>query len=301
MDQLRWILLAAGALLVAGIYVWGLRARRRSAAPEHERAGRVEPARTVTLVAEEPRAEPRLDSQDDAAEPVQPPVPETRDRPAVRRPAGPVRREPRLEADGEADSGAAPAAARSEPRSEPRIEPRIEPRSEPRIETGRETAEATKREPPAASGRGAAPRAAAQKIVALRLVAPPGEQFEGARLLETLGASGFAFGRYQIFHRLDPAGRPLVSLASLREPGTFDPQRMPELSFRGVVLFAVIPGPLPAGRAFDELIATSRDLAAKLGAQLQDEHGGPLSVQRIGQLRSEVADYERARGMASGA
>ena len=126
-----------------------------------------------------------------------------------------------------------------------------------------------------------------------------GEQFEGAWLLEVLQASGFTFGRYRIFHRLDASGRPLVSLASLREPGTFDPQRMPELTFRGVVLFAVIPGPLPAARAFEELIATARSLAAKLGAQLQDERGAPLGVQRVGQLRDEVVEYERARGAAS--
>ena len=29
MNELRWILLIAGALLIAGIYAWGLRSRQR--------------------------------------------------------------------------------------------------------------------------------------------------------------------------------------------------------------------------------------------------------------------------------
>jgi cell division protein ZipA len=313
MAELRWILLAAGALLIAGIYAWGLRSRRRSAAAGHERAARVEPTRTVVLVGEEARAEPRLDAGDDEEElpdeailTEEAPAAEPPDRPAARRPTAPLRREPRLEADDGAPVAAARADLRAEPRAEfrtePRIEPRVESRAEPRVEPRiapeRQATAAPQREPAADAGRDAAPKAAAQKIVALRAVAPPGEQFEGARLLEVLQASGFSFGRYRIFHRLDASGRPLVSLASLREPGTFEPQRMPELTFRGVVLFAVIPGPLPPGRAFEELIATARALAAKLGAQLQDERGAPLGVQRVGQLRDEVAEYERARGAA---
>jgi FtsZ-interacting cell division protein ZipA len=57
-----------------------------------------------------------------------------------------------------------------------------------------------------------------------------------------------------------------------------------------------MPGPLPGLRAFDELIVTARALAATLGGQLQDERGGPLTLARIGQLREDVAEFERARG-----
>jgi cell division protein ZipA len=92
-----------------------------------------------------------------------------------------------------------------------------------------------------------------------------------------------------------------VSLAGLKEPGTFDPDAMPGAQFRGVALFAVMPGPLPGLRAFDELVVTARALAATLGGQLQDERGAPLSLHRLGDLREEVAEFERARGAAPGA
>jgi cell division protein ZipA len=276
MNELRWILLAAGLLLIAAIYAWGVRARRRAAAPGHERTVRVEPARTVPVVPEPEDREPvtaddeppfEVELQGDAYAEAESPL-----RPAP----GSLRREPRLEPGFDESFLDEPPTIRLEPRLEPRIEPRPEP-------------PAPAPEPPPR-------RPASQKIVAVRVVAATGAQFAGEQLLDVLAADGFTFGRYQIFHRLDETGRPLVSLASLKEPGTFDPAAMPGASFRGVALFAVMPGPLPGLRAFDELIVTARALAATLGGQLQDERGGPLTLARIGQLREDVAEFERARG-----
>ena len=289
MNELRWILLTAGLLLIAGIYAWGLRTRRRAAAPEHERMARVEPARTVPVVAEPAEDEPEGAVDDALIEATERPgVEEFEDfeeDTAPRRATGTTRREPRIEPSF--DSRYDPGVTTS------RVEPRFEPEPVPAAEPVRAERQAPAAEPPRKSQQ--------QKIVAVRVVAATGSQFAGDRLLDALQADGFSFGRYQIFHRLDDSGRPLVSLASLKEPGTFDPDAMPGSQFRGVALFAVMPGPLPALRAFDELIVTARALAATLGGQLQDERGGPLTLQRIGHLREEVAEFERARGAASDA
>jgi cell division protein ZipA len=286
MNELRWILLIAGLLLIAGIYAWGLRARRRAAAPAQERIVRVEPARTVPVVAEPAANEPEGPVEETLRDAPERPGSDDSEEfadfdaePAPSRATGTARREPRIE----------PAFdARYEPvTSTQRIEPRLEPEPAP-------SAEPVRVERPAAAEPSYKP--SQQKIVALRVVAPPGAQFAGDRLLDALQSDGFTFGRYQIFHRLDDAGRPLVSLASLKEPGTFDPDKMPGVQFRGVALFAVMPGALPGLRAFDELIVTARALATTLGGQMQDERGAPLSLHRLGQLREEVAEFERARG-----
>jgi len=291
MSELRWILLAAGLVLIAGIYLWGVRGRRRAAMPAHERLGRVEPVRTVAVVAEQPRVEPELRTAEPALE-----EPESfardvaaTEEPAIRRAVHGGRREPRLEP--RFDSQLEPEVAT------PRLEPRLEPQPE-HAAGGHERHDV--QEPVAVAAEPPATGAPAQKIVAVRIVAAPGATFGGVQLLEALHADGFAFGRYQIFHRLDAAGRPVVSLASLKEPGTFDPDAMPGMTFRGVALFAVMPGPLPGQRLYDELIVTARALAATLGGLLQDERGVPLSLQRIGQLRDEVAEFERARGAEPG-
>jgi cell division protein ZipA len=289
MNELRWILLVAGLLLIAGIYAWGVRARRRAAAPEHERTVRVEPARTVAVVPEAAGLEPEVPPDEMPVEAVAPFGTAQHDAASL-----PPRREPRLEPrfDEAVDDD------RPRTRAEPRIESAGDARLEPRLEHDPRPATEPRRALPAEHGRPPPPprKPAAQKIVAVRIVAPAGGSIPGERLLEALQGDGFAFGRYQIFHRLDEAGRPVVSLASLKEPGTFDPATMPGAQFRGVALFAVMPGPLPALQSFDELIVTARALAAPLGGQLQDERGGPLTLQRLGQLRDEVAEFDRSRG-----
>jgi len=91
----------------------------------------------------------------------------------------------------------------------------------------------------------------------------------------------------------DKSGRPVVSLASLREPGTFDPATMAGAAYAGVALFSVLPGPVPAQQAFEELLAVGRSFAGRLGGNLQDERGAPLSMQRVAQLREEMTGLDR--------
>jgi cell division protein ZipA len=86
-----------------------------------------------------------------------------------------------------------------------------------------------------------------------------------------------------------------MSLASLREPGTFDPATMAGAAYAGVALFSVLPGPVPAGQAFEELLDVGRSFAGRLGGNLQDERGAPLSMQRVAQLRDEMTHLDRGR------
>jgi cell division protein ZipA len=103
-----------------------------------------------------------------------------------------------------------------------------------------------------------------------------------------------------VFHRLHAGGEPVFSLASLKEPGTFDPATMDGASYRGVAMFAILPGPLPAAQAFDVLVEAAGALASRLGGLLQDERGAALSMARLEQLRAELLAYERSRSPAAG-
>ena len=267
MAELRWILLVAGIALIAGLYAWGVRARKRSAAPEPDRVTRVEPLRAPSVATVAPpaaRVEPSVWDEVEAVDEIDelPTLEIEADEPPARHDVAPLRREPRFEAAAEVAAPEPPRAAA----------------------------------PPAEERKPAPP----QKIVAIRVAAPPPSMFGGGTLREAIVAEGFEFGRYDIFHRLDGTGRPLCSLASLREPGTFDPDAMDGIEFRGVAMFTVLPGPLPSQHALDELIGAARLLAERLGGVLQDDRGGQLSLQRIGQLREEVAEFERSRAHPSG-
>ena len=58
--------------------------------------------------------------------------------------------------------------------------------------------------------------------------------------------------------------------------------------FAGLSLFTVLPGPLPAAAALDQLLVTGEELAQRLQALLQDEQGNSLDEPRIAQLRDSV-------------
>jgi cell division protein ZipA len=159
-------------------------------------------------------------------------------------------------------------------------------------------APATRRVEPTVPPPPEAPKRPSQKILAIRVTSIAPSRFEGAELLEALRSESLSFGRYEIFHRLHEDGRPVFSVASLKEPGTFNLGEMPETHYPGVALFAVLPGPVSAAEAFDEMIFSARALATHLNGALADERGAPLTALRVGKLREEALDFERSFGPA---
>src|SRR5580658_4239124 len=131
-----------------------------------------------------------------------------------------------------------------------------------------------------------------QRIVTIRVCAPGETRWSGAQLLAALELHGLAFGRYQVFHRRHVDGRSLFCAASLIEPGTFDMAVMAGQEFRGITLFAVLPGPTSPLDTVDELMRTARGLAEELSGMIQDAKGMPMSPQRAASLREDVAQFQ---------
>jgi len=120
-----------------------------------------------------------------------------------------------------------------------------------------------------------------RQIISVRVVGISADRLSGRPLRQALAACGFVHGRFGIFHQPGTDGRALVSAANLSKPGSFDTSSMDFQRFRGLGLFAVLPGPLPPAAALDHLLDTAGDLAERLQARLQDEHGMPLDEQRL--------------------
>jgi cell division protein ZipA len=131
-----------------------------------------------------------------------------------------------------------------------------------------------------------------QKIVSIRVCAPGEGRWPGTALLASLESHGLAYGRYQVFHRKHIDGRSLFCVASLVEPGSFDVAHMATDEFRGVTLFAVLPGPIEPLLTVDELLSAARGLAQDLSGMVQDAKGVPLSPQRVAALRDDVARFQ---------
>ena len=140
----------------------------------------------------------------------------------------------------------------------------------------------------------------AQKIVTLRLVAREGGAFKGDELILSLRGIGLRHGKFGIFHRYDgnDEKRTVFSAASLVEPGSFDIANIKDQEIPGISLFLVLPGPIDGTEAFDMMMAAARTLAQSLEAELLDESGSTLSIQRERYLREEVIQFQHSNLVA---
>lgn len=267
MNELRWILIGFGIVLLAAIYLWGRRGNRAVAS---EDALRTRPEPTMhtpesTLLRAGEESSPQPADALDAMPPVESP-------------------------DSHTTAGAhEPWRARVEPTfaDVPTEEMPVRP-----PQTSAATAAATAAPTLSSSQAPQARRVERRKILSLRIAMAP-QRVEGAKLLEALLAESLQHGKYSIFHRLHTDGSIVFSVASMVEPGTFDLEKVGEELFPGITMFTQLPGPVPGMHALNEMVACARRLQANLGGTLQDERGVPLTVHRIERMRQEVREFER--------
>lgn len=176
--------------------------------------------------------------------------------------------------------------SRREPKpaaSEERREPSLEGAESP-------PAPATEDEPAGQEDESESPP---EKVVTLRLVAGNRGTIPGDELALSLRGIGMRHGKFGIFHRYEGTdeNRIIFSAASLVEPGSFDLANLKEQRLPGISLFMVLPGPIDGAEAFDLMMAAARALAKSLDAELLDESGSTLSIQRERYLREEIIQY----------
>lgn len=138
-----------------------------------------------------------------------------------------------------------------------------------------------------------------QKIISVRVLALADEGWAGEDVAAALAGSDLVHGRYGVFHRLHRDGRTVFHVASLIEPGNFDPARMPEQTFPGLSVFAILPGPMLPLDTLEEMLGGARQIAIDLAGTVQDEQGQPLTPLRAGQLRDEMRDFQARLQQAS--
>ncbi len=161
------------------------------------------------------------------------------------------------------------------------------------VRTSQATAQSASVSPPAASASKSSGNAARRKIIALRVPMP--QRVPGSQLLSLLQGECLQHGKFSIFHRMQNAGT-VFSVASMVEPGTFDPQVMGEQQFPGVTLFMLLPGPVDGLVAYDQMLSCAQRIAHATGGVLQDERGSKLTPQTMEKLRDEVLDFQHLIG-----
>jgi cell division protein ZipA len=303
--ELRWILLTLSLVLLAGIWWWGR--RRSSQAPGDAQLREVTPS--LEPQRHEPLVHEPLDSGGWGIPPLEPLSIRTQDFEGVPVLDIPmmVQVDPTIQL-APIHSGVVSAieplrsqAPAAEASSAPTLAPAPAPAHAPALALAPGQVPTLQPVPIERSGStpAQAPNAAEQqKIITVRVCTTGDARWPGATLLSALELHGLAYGRYQVFHRRHVDGRSLFCVASLIEPGTFDVARMSSEEFRGITLFAVLPGPVEPLLTVDELLSAARGLAQELAGMVQDSKGMPLSPQRAAALRDDVARFQAS--LASG-
>lgn len=177
---------------------------------------------------------------------------------------------------------------------EPRITPTLDVEMEAEAETlVEEPAEGMQEEPTITAQ-------TPQKIVTLRVVAKNKGAFKGDELILSLRGIGMRSGKFGIYHRYDgnDESRTIFSAASLVEPGSFDLANIKEQEIPGISIFMIIPGPVDAAEAFDFMMQAARALTQTMDAELLDESGSTLSVQRERYMREEIIQFQHSNLVA---
>jgi len=281
--ELRWILLALSLVFLAGVWWWGRRHSTQAPgnAALREITPTVEPMRHESPAAEEVsevEAAPDTQSREWGVPPFEPLSIHTQEYDHV----------PILDGPMMVDAERAPAPASSPAAVSARTVAATSAATQGHVPTllpeNSDRTAAVSAQTPNVSEQ--------QKIITVRVCAPGDIRWSGAALLSALELYGLAYGRYQVFHRRHSDGRSLFCVASLIEPGTFDVARMSSEEFRGITLFAVLPGPLEPLLTVDELLGAARGLAQELAGMVQDSKGIPMSPQRAAALRDDVARFQ---------
>lgn len=280
MGELQWALLIVCAVLVVALYVFSRRGKNaegegaepdapdQPATQQMDLLTRADPAYDEFGVG---RPRPRgLAAQADPGT----------SRPMTSAPPKPSAASLLRPSSGASAPGLLPAAPGSATRSAPSLQP------------------AAAAPTPAAAAAAAAvakPAAGPGKLIAL-LVAPVEEtDILGVQLHQALNAQGLKFGAGELYHRMI-GGQIVYSVASLIRPGKLVPAEAGTFSTKGLTVILNLPGPVSAAAAFDDMIGTTRALAAALKSEIFDARRERLTDAVVADLRSEVKEWALSSG-----
>ncbi|HBA35568.1 MAG TPA: cell division protein ZipA [Gammaproteobacteria bacterium] len=134
------------------------------------------------------------------------------------------------------------------------------------------------------------PQRAVEKVISLNVKAAEGGSFKGQDLLRIFKEREYEFGEMDIFHSRYQ-GKVVFSIINLVEPGWFDPDTMDGFLTPGIALFMQLPGPLSADVALDVMLSEARVLSEDLGGEVYDAAHQRLTDKVVGKLHASVAEY----------
>ena len=129
-------------------------------------------------------------------------------------------------------------------------------------------------------------------VITVRLTPIDSVPFNGNQVLEILNGNGLFLDDSGIFNYLDKHNKAkLFSVANLVEPGVFNAQEIEDMKIPGLSFFMLLPLNSNEINAFDEMMMVLKRIKTLLKAELLDDAGSTLSIQRERYIREEVIEY----------
>ena len=134
-------------------------------------------------------------------------------------------------------------------------------------------------------------------MLVINVRATKNQQLQGSDLLEQVLANGLRYGAMNIFHRHvdeDGEGPVLFSMANMLKPGTFDLKSIDHFTTVGVTFFLTLPvSDNQNMAAFETMLATAKNVASSLGAELNDDQRSIMTAQTMEHYRERIRDFAR--------
>ena len=130
-----------------------------------------------------------------------------------------------------------------------------------------------------------------QKVITLRLIGK--NQLDSLLVFKCLQENDFTYGRFGIFNYYEKnSNNPIISIANLTEPGTFDIENKENLVIGGLTLFMQIIGNSDGVSRFDFMVGLAKSIAEELDIEILDENGSSWSIQRERYIREEIIAFQ---------
>lgn len=134
------------------------------------------------------------------------------------------------------------------------------------------------------------------EMLAIDILAQSNQSYLGYQLQQVLTDIGFEFGEMNIFHCHELAQadqkQPVISLASIAKPGTFDIETMGQYEGRGLAMFMILKSAGDLEKTFLTMLEKANAIIAELGGEVTQHGGGIITQQWLDQVRSQLVGLQ---------